>query len=521
MTLTQIVVSAVGPTVSAMRLQTLAAFELGADAVELRLDLLADAEDDADLDPMLDDRIAPRIVTCRPIREGGQFDGPEPDRQRRLLYAAERSGAMIDVELETWLDSESLRKRVLALPGLADGGACELPRLILSHHNFRGRPADLDAVMRAADQTGVPHILKIAWRAADATDSIVALDCQRARSTPSAIMCMGEGGVLSRVLSGKAGAALVYAALEAGREAAPGQVPVTQMLERYRFRAIDEATQLYGVVGSPVSHSLSPAVHNAAFAACGIDAVFVPLYVGRDAAAFNTFVEALHRSSWLGAAGLSVTIPHKIHAFEYVDGRTGPHARRIGAANTIVFEDDGPTAYNTDYSAAVDTLADVLDDADLNELSVLVLGAGGMARAVVYGLTEAGADVIITNRTPGRATELAAEFECSTTAWDHRRLSHPRVIINCTSVGMAPAVEQSPYPAEALHADVIVMDSVYTPVQTRLIRDAVRAGAIIATGDVLFLRQAARQFHRFTGEVAPAETMHRALKRALGLDAAR
>lgn len=516
--MTPLVVSATGPTVNAMRLQTFAAFELGADLVELRLDLLCDADDDADLDAMLADPTGPRIVTCRPIREGGQFDGPEADRLRRLLYAARRSGAMVDIELAAWHASESTRKAVAALPRPPAGGPGGLPWLILSHHDFRGRPDDLDGICKSADVVDAPHVLKIAWRAADAADSIVALSAMRERSSPTAFMCMGEGGLLSRVLAAKAGAALVYCSLEAHREAAHGQVPVMQMLDRYRFRSIDAATRVYGVVGCPVTHSLSPVVHNAAFAACALNAVYLPLYVNRDAASFNTFIEALRRAAWLNAGGLSVTIPHKIHAFDFVGDRAGPHARRIGAANTLVIEADGVSGYNTDYSAAVDTLSDVLGGEDMEGMRVLVLGAGGMARAVVYGLTEAGAELIISNRSPSPALHLAEEFRCGSITWDRRTYVHPDVIVNCTSVGMAPAVDQSPYPAAALHADMVVMDSVYTPVETRLIRDAMQAGATTATGDALFLRQAARQFHRFTGEVAPLETMHRALRVALGLD---
>jgi 3-dehydroquinate dehydratase/shikimate dehydrogenase len=334
-------------------------------------------------------------------------------------------------------------------------------------------------------------------------------------------MCIGEGGALSRVLAGKAGAALVYCALEAHREAARGQVPIIQMLERYRFRSIDAATRVFGVVGCPLSHSLSPVVHNAAFSACGMNAVYVPLHVNRDAASFNTFVEAIRRTEWLNTGGLSVTIPHKMHAFEFVGERSGPHARRIGAANTLVFEPDGVSGFNTDFSAAVDTLAEVIAGDDIDGMRVLVLGAGGMARAVVYGLTEAGAEVVVSNRTAAPALQLADEFRCGSINWERRTDAHPEAIINCTSVGMTPAVDQSPYPAAALREGQIVMDTVYTPVETRLIRDATQAGATTATGDALFLRQAARQFHRFTGEVAPLETMHRALRIGLGLDVER
>jgi shikimate dehydrogenase len=255
---------------------------------------------------------------------------------------------------------------------------------------------------------------------------------------------------------------------------------------------------------------MSPAIHNAAFAAAGIDAVYVPLLIRPGAKNFDRFMDdAMHRP-WLALRGLSVTLPHKENALAYVGGENCDElTRRIGAVNTITISEDGRlTGANTDYAAAIDSLCRAMGitGKKLAGRAAAVLGAGGAARAIVAALVYHGANVTIYNRTVERARRLASEFNCRAAPLADAHAAEDEVFINCTSVGMHPNVAASPLEAIPSAARVI-FDTIYNPIETRLLRDARAAGCKTVSGLDMFVDQAVGQFEAWTRAKAPREVM--------------
>jgi 3-dehydroquinate dehydratase/shikimate dehydrogenase len=462
------------------------------DLVELRLDLM----DAPGLDRLVGGRDRPVIVTNRPVREGGRCEAPEAERLETLRRAAALGADFVDVELDAVAELGELPSGV---------------RRIVSHHDFRRTPADLDGLLREILAVG-PHVAKLAVMARDAADAarVLALLDRQARRTPLIALSMGEEGLPARLLAGKFGAFLTFASQASGAESAPGQVPAEQMVGMYRFRRIGPDTAVYGVVANPVAHSMSPAVHNAAFAEADMDAVYLPFKV-TDLEAFLEGFEPL------GLRGLSVTIPHKQAMLALVD-EADELARRIGALNTVTLRDGRRLGRNTDVAAAVSAIRKAAQRAGLEPLaerSVLLVGAGGAARAIAYGLRGNVGRLTIANRTVSRARALASELGADACGLGEMAGLHPDVIVNSTSVGMWPEVDASPVPADVLREGMVVFDAVYNPVETRLLREAKGAGATVAPGLDWFVDQAAAQFEIWTERPAPRAVMARTLRAAL------
>ena len=499
----------------------------GADLVELRVDCIGDV---AAVEALLTrPRVLPCILTIRSAMEGGVWSGSEAERI--ALY--ERLGLLqpgyVDVEYATWQRSANIRQKIALVcetqreSGAADSGTARpRNRLILSRHDLAGVPADLDAAIAelAASPAG---IIKLVVTADDATDGWRVLDVLRRHSAGRAIiaLAMGEHGLASRVLARKFGAFLTFAALEVGEESAPGQPPLTTLNDIYGWRRITPATHVLGVVGWPVAHSLSPAVHNAAMRATGIDGVYVPLPVRPTYAAFAALMEQLNGAPWADVIGLSVTLPHKEHALRWLDeagGTCSELARRCGAVNTLTREMDGRwEGDNTDAAGALAALASVSSFGSglPTGLSVAVLGAGGVARAVVAGLVERACKVTVYNRTLARAERLARELRCESRPWESRADNQADVVINCTSIGMWPVVDETPMPEAALRAGTVVFDTVYRPAQTRLLRLAEGRGCGKVGGVAMFVGQAGAQFERWHGRTAPLEVMRDVMSQAV------
>jgi shikimate dehydrogenase len=269
---------------------------------------------------------------------------------------------------------------------------------------------------------------------------------------------------------------------------------------------ISGATIVHGIMGNPVSHSLSPAMHNAAFAALNLDAVYVPFPVEDVPAAITGFKA-------IGVRGVSVTIPHKQAVIEYLD-EIDPVAKKIGAVNTLVLSDSQVKGYNTDWLGANQALE---DEMELAGSSVLLLGAGGSARAIGFGLLEAGAQVTIASRTPEPGQALAKQLDCP---W-HSLAEIPQLsadaVVNATSVGMGKMADMSLVPQDKIADFPVVMDIVYAPLETRLLREAKEAGCRTIDGLKMLLYQGGAQFKLWTGQSAPLDIMGRELKAALGL----
>ena len=467
----------------------------GVGLVELRLDFI---QGNVQVRRLLADRPCPAVVTCRRPADGGHWSRSEEERRLVLRTAIVEGADYVDLE---------------------DDIAGAVPRYgrtkrIVSHHDFTGTPADLDSLQRQMAALDA-DVVKIATMAICPEDNLRMLEMVRGAEIPTVGICMGEIGMPTRVLCGRFGSPFTYATFHEDRLLAPGQIGWRQMRDVYRYDSITPATKVYGVIADPVAHSYSPVVHNAALAEAGIDAVYLPFRV--PAENLDEFLFEAHR--W-PLSGLSVTIPHKEAVLRHAQ-RSDEMVKAIGAANTLVFSADGPEAFNTDADAAVESLEATLRDhgheglVDVNAVnSALVLGAGGAARALAFGLKRRKIDVTVAARTVERAKRIAAEVGCKAVDWTARHRMPFGCVVNATPVGMHPNVNESPFEREHLRPYMVVFDTVYNPENTLLIKEARQAGCRIVTGVDMFVRQAAIQFQIWHDRPAPEKVMREALKRA-------
>jgi 3-dehydroquinate dehydratase/shikimate dehydrogenase len=469
----------------------------GAQMVELRLDYISSR---VNIHRLLKDRPCPAVITVRREQDGGKYTGTEEARLILLREAIANGVEYIDLE---------------------DDIASKIPRFgktkrIISYHSFRNTPENLRELhtrLKALDA----DIVKIATMANQPHDNLKVLEMMQQSDCPTIGMCMGDIGTPSRILGPKFGAPFTYATFHHERALAPGQLSFEQMVKIYRHNNIGPETAVFGVVADPVGHSLSPQIHNAAFAEAKINAVYIPFRVPFDV--LGQFVEDVPR---LGIRGLSVTIPHKEAIAKFLT-KVDPAVKGIGAVNTVLFKDGEVLGYNTDYKAAMDCLESLLGGSvalgapsPLKDKRVLVLGAGGVARAVMYGLQRRGAKTTIASRTRSRAQFLADQFGGRCVEWQARHVSDTEIVVNCTPVGMHPNVDETPFNKSHLKPAMIVFDTVYNPESTLLLKEARSHGCRIVTGVEMFIRQAALQFLLFTGQEAPEELMRETLKRAIG-----
>ncbi|XAM01332.1 shikimate dehydrogenase [Phycisphaeraceae bacterium D3-23] len=498
----------------------------GADLVELRIDPWLDRHENTDasaegLVELIRASPLPCIVTCRPAWEGGLFDGDDADRISLIEHlgtaCAGHGPAYFDVELAAYQRSANLRQKIHLV---ADHPGQEQPRergagLILSSHDFEQRPSDLlRRVADMAEQEGC-RVVKVAWYARSLRDNLEAFELLAAKHKPTIALCMGEFGLPSRVLAKKFGALLTFASLGEDEETAPGQPTIRQLKQRYRWDHIGQATKVYGVIGDPVAHSMSPAIHNAGFDAAGYDGVYLPLRIPPEYEHFKATADAWLNDPRLDFRGASVTIPHKQNLLRFVEefgGEVEPLAARIGAANTLHKRDDGTLyAGNTDYAALLDAVCDArsMSRQELDGDSVGIIGAGGAARAAVAAFSAYHCNVHIYNRSLDKAQALAESFDQEAHPLDELGGSVHDILINCTPVGMHPHVDVSPIDLTHRTSDLeqppLVFDTIYNPHETRLLRDAKALGCKTIPGLEMFVRQAATQFELWTGHDAPID----------------
>ena len=333
---------------------------------------------------------------------------------------------------------------------------------------------------------------------------------------------MGAGGLISRIIAGKLGSFVTFASVDPESATAPGQLTIEQFKNLYRADCLNAETELFGVIADPVGHSLSPAIHNACFAEQNMDRLYLPLLVQGGQQEFDSFLRNAFEREWLNFRGFSVTIPHKQSALDYVrasDGFVEPLAEKIGAANTVIAGRDGKlAAYNTDYAGALDAITAGMEitRADFENMPVAVVGAGGVSRAIVAGLRDAGAEVKIYNRTLEKAERLAAEFHCEFASLDELPNLDAKLVINCTSIGMHPKVDATPVPAESLKGGMAVFDTVYNPAKTLLLQQAADKSAKTIDGISMFVNQAMAQFKLFTEEDGDPKLMRKVVLENLG-----
>jgi 3-dehydroquinate dehydratase/shikimate dehydrogenase len=467
--------------------------EQGCKLVELRLDFLVTPPN---LKRLLPERPCPVIVTCRREKDGGRWVKSEDERLMLLRQAIVAGCDYVDLEEDI---------------------ASKVPRFgktkrIISYHNFQETPEDLTHLHARLSELQA-DVVKIATMAHDPHDNLRVMRLMRTSRVPTVAICMGEFGQASRILAGKFGAPFTYATFSSDRTMAPGQLSYQQMKEIYRYEKINTETEVYAVIADPVAHSLSPHIHNAAFDAAKLNKVYVPFRVRPED--LGQFISDCRE---LGVRGLSVTIPHKEEILHYktmCDEQTD----EIAACNTLIWREDNRIAYNTDYRAAMSSLDQVFggneNDSGLSGKHCLVLGAGGVARAIVVGLRRRKVNITIASRTPDRADDLARFCGGKSLAWGLRDSFKPNLVINCTPLGMHPHVDETPYDVKHLRKEMVVFDTVYNPEQTLLIKQAREAGCTVITGVDMFVGQAALQYKLFTGQEANYDLMRQVIRRTI------
>jgi 3-dehydroquinate dehydratase/shikimate dehydrogenase len=454
------------------------------DMVELRLDGVANL----DVGRALDGRRVPAIVTCRAMWEGGHFDGSEEERRSILATALERGAERVDVEFRA-VDGQST-----GVP-FRDLLSKSPERVVVSSHDFDGVPADLESRARAMRATGAGTIkIAVAVNRSSETLGLKTI----AKDGAAVVIGMGELGVVSRLLAGRFGSAWTYA----GDGVAPGQIPARQMIDDYGFRRVSPSTRIFGVVSTNALHSLSPVMHNAAFEAAGIDAVYVPLPV-HEFGDFLSFAEAM------GVEGVSVTIPFKLDALR-IASSSDALTQQVGAANTLRKTSSGWEATNTDVDGFLQPLG-LAWDSSMDGVRASVLGAGGSARAVIVALASKGAQVTVHARREEQAQELASSFKVGSGVYPPESGSWD-LLVNCTPLGGAARRLESPMPADRLTGR-LVYDLTYGRGEATLLRDARSAGLKTLDGLSMLVAQAERQFEWWTGRKPAPGVMEAAARR--------
>jgi 3-dehydroquinate dehydratase / shikimate dehydrogenase len=471
------------------------AAKAGAELVELRLDCL---RSEVNLQRILHERPTPIVLTIRRGIDGGLWRQDE-EKRRLLLREGIASGVeYIDLELDV---------------------AKTIPRFgktkrIVSYHNFKEVPKDLEQIAHQLQEANA-DIVKFAVLARNVPEASRVLEVASRVGKPTIGVAMGPLGVFTRILGRKFGAPFTYAMFNPERSFAPGMPLYHELKRDYLYDLMDAKSEVYGVIGDPIEQSLSPAVHNDAFRHMKMNKVYVPFRIPAEG-----LKESLESLQWLDIKGLSVTIPHKetiVPLMRQVDGAV----ERTGSCNTAVAQADGTwTGYNTDYHAAMSVLEAAYEptgneNSPLLDKQVVILGAGGVARTIAFGLARRGAAVTIANRDEERAAKVAADVGCRFINWSQRAGTPADILINCTPIGMHPNLDDTPVPPAAFRAGMVAFDTVYHPENTMFLKMARERECRALSGVDMFVRQAAQQFKLFTGKEAPIERMAEVVRRKL------
>jgi len=428
------------------------------------------------------------LATCRHRDASGHFNGSIEQQIKILADALAADATLVDLEVES---ADQAKRAVNPLRQL--GPVC------ISYHNFEKTPA-LEPLLRRLRKHEA-DAYKIAVTARKPTDNLKLIEFVRAHhDCPLIALAMSEIGTASRILVAPMGSRFTYAAPSLETRTAPGQISANLMRSLYRVEKLTKQTRIYGVVASPVAHSKSPLIHNRAFHARRLDAVYLPF-----------LVPALQLSDWMEFAtalpvqGFSVTIPHKQSILRHLDV-VDPLAKRIGAVNTVWRKAGKWRGTNTDTEGVVKPLARHLR---LARSSVLIAGYGGAARAAAIALGDASAKVTITGRNMKDAQALAAAVKGEAVTLREASGRHYDALVHATPLGMFPNVEGCIF-TDVIPAD-IVLDMVYNPQQTKLLQHAVQQGLKVIPGIEMLLEQAAHQFEIWTSETAPRAVMRESI----------
>ncbi len=465
----------------------------GADLVELRLDSLRDAGPGTIR--RLANRVGSRaIATLRSPGQGGAPDGPTAGRPSRLREICAQRFAYVDLELETDREGLEALRRLAARHGT---------KLIVSHHF--AMPTETHRVSEALEACAAHGDVPKVAVPVEFDEAVRLVDLARSRTprSPSILIGTGPGGMITRVLADALDQEIQYTSW--GAAAALGQLSFATAA---RLRGRDAI--VLGLLGHPLEHSVSPAIHEAALAASGLPAAYLPFDVPPEG--LDGFLRAAER---LQVGGFNVTSPHKEVVAQSVDELDGD-AQRLGAVNTVVLRDGWATGHNTDvYGFRVSLRSLGLRVGDRRSL---VVGAGGAAKAVVDVLLREGAHVQITNRTAERADALADSFDERIDVLPIGTLSRAGpwdLLVNATPVGTKGVADGLPVPEAVIGKAAFIYDLVYNPLVTPLLQVAKRLGRPGTSGLEMLLHQASKAFELWTGRTAPFDAMQRAAKEGL------
>ena len=475
------------------------------DLVEVRADYLSEPEAALPVVRDLPEELQRRVIlTMRTSKQGGQLPHSEDVRRAFWSHASQLPNVLFDVELDL-LQKESEH-------------AFDLSRVICSHHDFTKVPEDLDEIYQRMVATQA-RILKIAVQASDATDCLPIFKLlERAHQDDRELIAiaMGNRGLVTRVLGPSRGSFLTYGSLDDDSPTAPGQITGTDLRNLFRIDSVDSSTQITGLIGNPVSHSLSPHIHNAAFAEADVNAVFIPIELDEVVAFLRTMIRPDSREIEWNLRGLSVTAPHKstvIGELNWID----PAAREIGAVNTIVIEDDELHGYNTDSIGFIAPLKQRYES--IAGLRCAVIGSGGAARAVIWALKAEGAIVTVFARDEAKGKTLAGLFGVNSEPLSNPMFRDFDVVTNATPLGTCgKAEDETPANSEQLRGVRLAYDLVYNPSETRFLREARAVGCETIEGLEMLISQAVEQFKLWTGQHPNVDVMRAAAKRRLGIE---
>ncbi len=434
------------------------------------------------------------LATCRRHQNQGRYNGSIEEQIAILSAAIEAGAKAVDLEIES---AESVAARLESLRGKA--------KLIISYHNFEGTPS-VETILRRMQKVSADGY-KIVTTARKPSDNMRVLGLSKSHPrVPIIVLAMGEVGFPTRVLSTAWGGLYTYAAPTSAEGTASGQVSAKQLRHLYRVEKFTKAAKVYGVVADPVRHSISPNVHNRAFQARRMDAVYLPFLVHPP-----QLKDFFGLADALPISGFSVTIPHKQKILRYLE-IVDPLARRIGAVNTVWKKAGKWRGTNTDAEAVTGPLSKRIR---LAKSTVLLVGNGGAARGAAYALIDSGAKVSIVGRNPDRVRALAKACGAEPLLKEQAEARMFDALVHATPMGMSPHVDECYFdgtiPAE------LVFDMVYNPMQTLLAKRAAAQGRTVIPGIQMFLDQAAQQFEIWTGETAPRPVMEKAALEALAV----
>jgi 3-dehydroquinate dehydratase/shikimate dehydrogenase len=478
-----------------------------ADLIELRLDCLPNDHRHTALRDLLHNpgvASRPLILTMRPRDQGGREEIGRADRLRFWSSLGPLpEDTMIDLELDLVSDFAASNKTL------------KPSQVICSQHDFDGVTADLDQIYERIAATGVA-VLKIAVQVHDAVECLPVfrlLERAQREGRDLIAIAMGQAGVMTRILGPSRGSYLTYGSLDDESAIAPGQLTARQLREVYRIDRIDSQTEITGLLGKPVAHSISPHLHNAAFGKADMNAVFIPFEVADVDAFMRRMVVPSSRELDWNLRGFSVTAPHKTAVMKHLDW-IEPVAKEIGAVNTIVVRDGALRGYNTDAAAFLEPLKGRFDS--LENVRCAIIGAGGAARAIVWALQQAGASVSLFVREVGKGRTVTEQFKIQANELAGATFDDFDIVVNATPLGtLGDSEQETPATAGQLRGVRLAYDLVYNPIETRFMREARTAGCETVGGLAMLIAQAVEQFKLWTGRQPDIDAMRAAAERAL------